>query len=182
MAESASIKKMSPRHEAILVYILANPTSSYSEVAAYFGVTRSWLSTIIHSQAFQDQLARRQNEIFDAGILQGLEDKLSAAAHLSLDHYLEKIPTMTTDQLISSTDKVLGKLGFGSKGPGGGANINAQNVQINYGHVPKEVVEAAREKIGKNQVGQNDSPPALPNKSATKGAEVEGALVRAEGA
>lgn len=178
MAEN-QIKQMSSRHEQILNYILLNPTKTYGEVAGHFGVTPAWLSVIIHSDAFQRRLSERQDEIFDAGVLQPISDKLSAAADLTIDKYLEKVPTFTADQLISSTDKLLGKLGFGSKTSvqPGGTIING-NVyqQVNNGHVPKEVIAEARNKIGNssNQMGKAYKCAALLYQTTYERLETEG--------
>jgi hypothetical protein len=182
MAEN-QIQKMSSRHQAILNFILANPTCKYSEVAAEFGVTQAWLSTIIHSHAFQDQLRRRHDELFDAAVVQPLGDKLHAAAHMTLDEYMEKVPNLSADQLISSTDKLLGKLGFGTK-QNGATVIHGdviQNNQVNSAHVSPEVLAEARERIGTNQVGAADRQPSLPDPNPAPGTEIEGMAIREEG-
>lgn len=179
MAE-VQIKQMSSRHEQILNYILLNPTKTYGEVAGHFGVTPAWLSVIIHSDAFQRRLSERQDEIFDCGVLQPISDKLSAAADLTIDKYLEKVPTFTADQLISSTDKLLGKLGFGSKPNGvpSGATVINGNVynQVNNHHVPKEIVAEARSKIGNtsNQMGKAYKCAALLYQTTYERLEAEG--------
>ena len=102
MAQSAQIQQMSAKHTDILNFILANPIMKLGDVAAHFSVTQSWLSTIIHSDAFQDQLQRRQDEIFDSGILQPIATKLTAAADATLETYMEKIPNLDADQLINA--------------------------------------------------------------------------------
>jgi hypothetical protein len=156
--------------------MIAHPLAPLREVAAHFEVTQPWLSTIIHSHAFQDQLSRRKDEVFDVAVLQGLDEKLGAAAHQTLDAYLEKVPSLTADQLISAQDKLIGRLGYGSNGRGDThVQVNVQN-----NHVSGEVLEEARNRIGTNKVGEASSPAALPDKSAEVGTEIEGTLVRAE--
>lgn len=176
MAQSASIQKMSHKHEEILNYLLANPLMKLSEVAGHFEVTQPWLSTIIHSHAFQNQLSLRQDQVFDSAILAGLDEKLGAAAHQTLDAYLEKVPSLTADQLISAQDKLIGRLGYGSNGAG----KPGVAVQVNINHVQKEVLEEARNRIGTNKVGETSSPTALPDLSSEVGTEIEGTLVRNE--
>lgn len=164
-------------------FILANPTCKYSEVAAHFKVTQAWLSVIVHSHAFQDQLRRRHDELFDAAVVQPLGDKLHAAAHMTLDEYMEKVPTLSADQLISAGDKLLGKLGFGTKTQGTTIVHGdvVQNQQVNHSHVSPEVLAEARERIGTNKVGAADSPPALSDPQAAQGSEIEGVAVREKG-
>lgn len=178
MAQSASIAKMSHRHEAILNYMLCNPTHPMSLVAGQFEVSQAWLSTIVHSHAFQDQLARRKDEFFEVAVLQDLGSKLGAAAHQTIDAYLEKVPTLSADQLISAQDKLLSRLGYGTNAKGGTINADVVNIQNN--HVTKDVLEEARNRIGTNQVGEASSPAALQDKSTNSGTEIEGALVREE--
>lgn len=172
---------MSTRHEAILQFMIGNPTLKMSEIAGHFGVTPAWLSTIVWSDAFQNQLARRHDELFDVAVVQELGDKVSAAAHMTMDEYLAKIPTMTTDQLINGSDKLLKSLGYGSKGT---TNFNigeGSNVQVNNHQVGGDVLAKAREKIGKSQVGPADSPPALQDQSTEEPAEEKGDSLREEG-
>lgn len=184
MAKSAQVQKMSPRHEAILNYILANPTCKYSEVAARFEVTQAWLSTIIHSHAFQDQLKRRHDELFDVAVVRELGEKLHAAAHMTLDEYMDKVPNLNADQLITAGDKLLGKLGFGTKSTVVHGDV-VQNTQINTTHVSKQVLDEARKRIGwrddTDQVGAADQPSTLSDPKAAQGTEIEGVAIRAEG-
>jgi hypothetical protein len=178
MAKSASIAKMSHRHEAILNYMIMNPTHPLSLVAGHFEVSQPWLSTIIHSHAFQDQLARRKDEFFEVAVLQDLGDKLGAAAHQTIDAYLEKVPNLTADQLITAQDKLLARLGYGtSKGNGAG---NGVTVNIQNNHVTKDVLEEARNRIGTHKVGEASGPTALQDQSTHEGIEIEGTLVREE--
>ena len=169
---------MSHKHEDILNYLLLHPTQKMGEVAAHFGVTFPWLSTIVHSHAFQDQLKRRQDEVFNSAVLAPIEDKLGAAAQVTLDAYLEKVPTLTADQLISAQDKLLNKLGYGSNGNSHGPVTN--NTQINFTQVDGDVLKEARNRIGTSQVGAPDSQPALPDHSADGVTEIEGVVVREE--
>lgn len=177
MAKSAQIQKMSNKHEDILRFIIANPLMKMGDVAAHFNVTFPWLSTIIHSHAFQDQLKRRHDELFDVAIVQEIGGKLEAAAQVTIDAYLEKVPTLTADQLISAQDKILGRLGYGSRN-GDGAIGTQINVQVNQ--VDGEILKEARNRIGTTQVGEADSPSALPDKRTNGGAEIEGSFVREE--
>ena len=167
--------------------MLMNPTLKMSQIAAHFCVTPSWLSTIVHSDAFQDQLARRGDEMFEVGVVQELGSKITGAAHMAIEEYIDKIPTLTSDQLINSTDKLLGRLGYGSSGGMGGINIgDGATVQINGNQVAPDIVARAREKIGakvngKNEVGSGDSQSALQNdEQAEVFIEAQGTSLREE--
>ena len=168
---------MSHKHEDILNFMLANPLLKMSEIAAHFGVTFPWLSTIVHSHAFQDQMKRRQDQLFECAVLGTIDEKIGAAAQVTLDAYLEKVPTLTGDQLISAGDKLLGRLGYGTRG--NGHNGDTYNLtQINQ--VDPAVLEEARDRIGTVKVGAPDSQPALSDHSADGATEIEGVVVREE--
>ena len=158
---------------------MLNPLLKMGEVAAHFGVTFPWLSTIVHSHAFQDQLARRKDQVFDSAVLAPIEDKLGAAAQVTLDAYLEKVPTLSADQLISAQDKLLGRLGYGSK-PGGGGNTFLGDVNVQVNTVEKSILEEARNRIGTTKVRAPDNPPALQDQRSDQGTEIEGLVIRGE--
>lgn len=184
------VAKLSSRHEDIMNYILANPLVSLGDIAGKFGVTQPWLSVIINSDVFKELLSQRREEIFDVAVLQGIDVKLEAAIDMGLDKYLEKIPTMTTEQVTNGTDKLLGRMGFGSNGSGAaGPTINAKNVQIN-GNVSPDLLAEARTRIGqvKSEVqidqiemGQADPEAALPGGASEDRGEEERLAIRAEG-
>jgi hypothetical protein len=96
---------------------------------------------------------------------------------------MEKVPNLSADQLISAGDKLLGKLGFGTK-QNGATVIHGdviQNNQVNTAHVSPEVLAEARERIGTNKVGAANSPATLPDPYPAPGAEIEGVAIREEG-
>lgn len=179
MAESAQIQKLSHRHEQILQHLIAHPTQKLGDVAAQFSVTPAWLSTIIRSHAFQEQLALRQDELYDATVVQPLGEKLHSAAHMTLEAYMEKIPNLSADQLAVASDKLLGRLGYGApRGGGNGNGTTVNNTYIQNNHVSRDVLEEARNRIGNNPVGSPDSPPALSSAPSKQGTEIEGMAVR----
>lgn len=160
--------------------MIANPTLKMSLIAGHFGVTPAWLSTIVWSDAFQNQLARRHDELFDVAVVQELGDKVTAAAHMTIDEYIDKVPNLTADQLISGGDKLLGRLGYGIKN--GSTNFNlGDGAQIQVNQVTGDVLAKAREKIGKSQVGATDSTPALQDQRTEESVEEEGDSIREEG-
>jgi len=43
------IKTISPKHDAIMDALIANPAQKLGTLAGIFGVSQAWLSVIIHS-------------------------------------------------------------------------------------------------------------------------------------
>lgn len=146
MALSAQIAKVSIKHDAILDFLVANPTLKRSEVAGYFGVTVPWLSTIIHSCAFQDLLKQRQDLIFDVAVVQPIRDKLMGAANMAAEKLMEALTYETDTKTLNTVlDTTLANLGYGQKTVG--IPVNQQN---NFTlNITKEDLAGAREMIGR---------------------------------
>ena len=145
MAQSASIAKLSIRHEAILQYLLANPIVTMGEVAEKFGVTQSWLSVVVNSEAFIEARERYQEIAFHETVLP-VREKLMVAANKALDRLNQLTPMeMDLDKVRKTAETTLAALGFGS--PKGPSTVN--NTQINIGgNASAEVLARARDRIG----------------------------------
>jgi len=84
MADSASIKGLTPRHDAILDFLLVNPHCPRWQMAQHFGVTETWLSIIIHSDVFQARYQEKNQEVFRETVVP-LREKLLGVAHVAVD-------------------------------------------------------------------------------------------------
>lgn len=146
MAESASIKKVSIKHEAILQYLLAHPTWRLQDVAAVFEVTPTWLSIIINSDSFQHRLSQCQGVIFDETIVP-IRARLEALAHLSIERLSERIESSHDIKELRETAKMtLANLGYGTPA----AQIQQTQNIINIHH-SREELKSARRLIGSVQ-------------------------------
>lgn len=154
MATCVQIQKVSHKHQAILHFMLGNPTVPKGEIARHFGVSQAWLSVVINSAAFQEALADYTDEAFHATVLP-LRQKLMAAADAAVDRMNDLIPLESDlDTVRKSADSVLAACGYRSPhtpAPGAPAQYNQQN---NYflGNASPEVLARAREKIGQRDV------------------------------
>lgn len=153
MAQSAGIQKVGIRHEAILNYLLENPTRSLGETAAHFGITQPWLSCIIHSDAFQSKLRERQDTVFHHTVVATIKDKAALVAHAALDKLADQLANglvQDPKQLTDTADKILGRLGYGgNNGAQSGVTVNVNNNTVT---VDRALLEAARERIGRTRV------------------------------
>jgi hypothetical protein len=139
------LKRLTPRHDAILAFVMANPRIKRGEVASYFGVTEAWLSTIINSDIFQARLAERTDQVF-CETLVPLKDKVEAIAHTALDNLakvLEHDQTAKTN--FATAEMALKMAGFNTKHTAPSGVVN--NTQNNY-IVSGERLAAARERMG----------------------------------
>lgn len=169
MAEN-QIKSLRPHHDAILNYLLANPTAKMTEVASEFGVTPAWLSVVINSDVFQTKLRARQDEVFECTIAADIKDKLLGVAHLAVEKLSESLSYETDTKTISdATNMALKNLGFGQKVIGTQINLSQENkTQVN---VSAEIIENARALVGKARQVMEEPPlelerQALPEDSA----------------
>lgn len=122
--------KLSHRHEAIIQWMIHNPDRPLQECAAYFGVGATWLSCIIHSDAFQERLAQQQEKVFSETTLH-LKKKLEATAHVGVEKLGQYIAESSDPKFVAeATDKILHRLGYA---PSQGARSHAgpTNIQNN---------------------------------------------------
>lgn len=150
MAESNSIAKLSHMHIGIMDYMVANPQVSKGQVAAHFGVTRTWLSIVINSHAFQDMLKQRQDQFFGAVVVP-LREKMIGVADQALDRLAEKIEVMESAEALETADKLLHRLGFAPNtklnGQVPGGQQGAVMQQTNF-FVGADILNSARAKFG----------------------------------
>lgn len=141
--ERYQLQKVSVTHDQIMNWLIANPgTGMMGRCAIHFGLTPAWLSTIVHTDAFQAQLRDKQEKLFEAHIMP-LEEKIVGTAHAAIDKLGEAIMTeASTRVLADTTDKLLNRLGYGATG--GPTTVN--NTQNNY-NVPKDMYAQARERM-----------------------------------
>ena len=164
MAQSAQVAKLSIRHEAILHFLLANPTISKGEVAERFSVTEAWLSVICNSQAFLEARANYTEEVFHETVLP-LREKMMIAADRALDRINALVPRETDlDKVRKTAESVLASCGFGTGNlrPTGPQALPGVNIQNNfYGNASPAVVERARQRIGVTIEAQTEPAPVL---------------------
>lgn len=146
MAESAEIKKVSIKHESIMNYIMENPQTPLRDVAAFFGISQSWLSTVIHSPAFQDRLAEKKDVLFHHTVVSTIKDKISVLAHKALDKLNEDIDFMSTKETRETAEMALEGLGYVGKGsqPAAPAGVTNNNTYF----VARELFIEAQNRIG----------------------------------
>lgn len=144
--EGVQIVRLSHKHEMMLNWLLLNPDRSLRECADHFGVTQSWLSSVIHSDLFQMTLKERQNSVH-LKIADSIPEKLRRIGDIAL----EKLTTCLEDSedpeyILDATDKVLHRMGFApasSRNPAGSA-ASVHNVQNNV-FVNADDLAAARQ-------------------------------------
>lgn len=108
-------------HEAMADLILENPWISQNQLAAHFGYSPAWISTVITSDAFQSFLATRRAELVDPELRLTLEERFRALTTKSLQVLQEKLSKpadQVSDQLALRAAELGAKsLGIGAHAP-----------------------------------------------------------------
>lgn len=167
--DKSSIKRLSHTHEEIARWLLENPTRPLKDCAKEFGYTQSWLSCIIHSDAFQARLKKLQDGA-DAITILDVPARLRGVAASALDGLGDQVDTALKDGngiahrqfLLDASELALKSLGYGvSKAPVAPGNPLFQQNNYNFPPVDPQTLARARERILNNP----EVSPALPEAS-----------------
>lgn len=111
MAEK-QVAALSHTHEAVMNFMLLNPSLALREVADHFGYTQAWLSTLIHSDLFQAQFESRKEGI-RVRVADNIPQKMRLAADLGMEKLVAKLEqTEDAEFILDATDKLLHRLGY----------------------------------------------------------------------
>lgn len=135
-----TIKKISYTHDAMIDLMIARPMISGNELAAIFGYTAAWISTVRCSDSFKARYAQRRAEIVGPELVQSVEAHFHGVLHRSMEVLAEKL-SKSPDEVSDST--CLRAVELSSRALGYGASQPPQvNVQVN--------VDQHLEKMGDN--------------------------------
>lgn len=116
-----AIAKVSYNHAAMIDLIIANPAVSQNQLAAHFGVTPSWISQVIVSDAFQNALAKRREEVVDPVLMSTVEENFKSLVSRSLDILHQKLnrPALEIPDNLALRALEIGSraAGYGAKDP-----------------------------------------------------------------
>jgi len=124
--------KLRYTHEAVIDMILADPGISQGKLAAMFGYTQGWLSTVMGSDAFKAKLAERRGELVDPVLALSIEERFRGVVEKSLEVLQEKLsqPALgVPDQLALRAAEL------GAKALGLGGNQPAPIVMVPQDHL-----------------------------------------------
>lgn len=162
-SQRPQLMRLSVSHEAIINWLLLNPGKNQMKYCAeHFGYTRAWLSSIVHSDAFQAKLRDRQEQLF-GDMMPSLAEQATGVAQVALEQLGEKLEKeeMPAKFLLDTTDRLLGRLGYSPSSPAPGTVIN-NNTQVNNFPVSPDMLKNAREM---SRTGDSNDRPALPDAS-----------------
>lgn len=142
-------------------FMLQNPDMRLSEVARHFGYTQSWLSIIIHSDAFRSEYNRRRG-LIDARVAADIPTRLRALGSRALEQMENAFDTNS-----ASMDLAREVLQLAAKAEGIGVPKNAIQpapaVNMTFNVTP-DMLQHARERmlsIRSTVPAQDSQAPAL---------------------
>lgn len=172
MAQSAQIKNINPWHRNLADWLIVNGTSPgwNARAAEHFKVTRPWLSSVYHSDAFQDYF-QRLSASHSSALHLSIKEKLTGTLDQAIEKLQDRIEvqgdSISTNNLLDVID-ILGKrTGLGERQAEG-----IPTIQNNVLVVTQEDLAKSRERM--RGIKGESSPRALEN------SVIEGKILSAE--
>jgi len=83
--DRVQLGRLSITHEAIMDWLISNPgRGQMGRCAIHFGFTRAWLSSMVHSDAFQAKLRDKQDVMFTGTVIP-LRDQMNGVAQRAIE-------------------------------------------------------------------------------------------------
>jgi len=139
-AAKPPIQKLRYTHEALLDILIVEPWISQNELAARFGMSASWISTIICSDLFQSRLAARREQLVDPEVRFSIKTQMEGLLARSMEvlrHKLNADPDQVPDRLAVQVATMAGK-NLGMQAP---PSVSVQETHVHL------------EELGQNLVG-----------------------------
>lgn len=148
-------------------WLLQNPEKSLRQCADHFGFTQSWLSTVIHSDAFQAQYKALQAEA-NSRVVADIPARMTRILDVALDKLGDMVEqSEDKDFILETSDKILNRMGFA---PNSKSAPAAPPSTINNTFIVNQAdLAAARQNFGR--VIEHEDSNALPNNNPVPAAE-----------
>lgn len=123
-ATMGRLQKCSYTHKAMVDLIIEHPEYSQNQLAHHFGYTPGWISNVLASDAFQEQLEARKELIIDPALKATITERFRALTIRSLEILHEKLNKPNVSDTV-----VLRSVELGAKALGVGGNAPPQKVE-----------------------------------------------------
>jgi hypothetical protein len=124
------IQKVRYSHDAMIDLIIENPWVHQNELAAHFGYSPAWISTVMATDMFKARLAQRRDEVIDPALKASLEERFRAVVTKSLQVLQEKL-----EAPVVPDNLVLRAVELGAKALGLGGNAQAAPMAYPVDHL-----------------------------------------------
>lgn len=89
--------RIAMNHDAIIDFLIAQPTATYKEIAAVFNYTEVGIGIIVRSDSFQARYHKRKGDMVDPIVMAKIEDRLTGLAMMSAKILEEKLIANPSD-------------------------------------------------------------------------------------
>lgn len=86
-----TVAKIRYSHTDMIDFIIANPGITQNDIAARYGYSVGWVSTVMASDAWQSAMAARRSEICDPVLVATVEERFKGITLLSLERLKQKL-------------------------------------------------------------------------------------------
>lgn len=125
-------------HDAMIDWIIANPTAKNSELAEFFGYSAVYTARLTCSDIFQARLQERKAEVVNPVLTASIEDRINGLLALSLDVVETELERSRNPSLAMKSMETLVRAGkYGAK-----PLVNVNNVQNYIAVVPQKAQTA----------------------------------------
>lgn len=170
LALSAQVKNVNPWHEKLAAWMLVHAGSPgwNRRAAENFGVSSAWISTVVHSDAFQDYYQRLRQETTVPAVFSARErllGTLDQAIDLVQDKLEKDGSTLTLSNLLDTVDVLAKRTGHGE---GKSSSVEISNQVL---LVTKEELQESRARMrgSKPLTLDNQQAGTTPSTSQTDG-------------
>lgn len=139
------IQQMSHRHHAVLDWMLLNPDRPLKHCSADLGYTKEWIYALVHTDAFQAELAQRRKQL-ENQVIAGVHKKMAEATDRALDIVIDALSTDDCDAGYAFAVADKGMKHIGASKDIKQTNVQT-NVQVNESRVTQNVLARGRELI-----------------------------------
>lgn len=125
------LQKVRYTHEALIDMIIAHPEATQNDLAAYFGYTAAWVSNIMASDAFKEQMTKRRVEIIDPSLRDLVEKRFEALSLKSLEVLMHKLeaPKVSDNVALRAAELGARSLGFGQAAPPPAPQVSGNHLE-----------------------------------------------------
>ncbi len=144
-AKAPMLQGLNHRHQQIINWLIANPHRGLGECAKDFGYSQTWISQVIHSDAFQALYQARCQQL-GVAVVHTIKDEITNTAAMAMAAIRKRIETGVASEklLLGTTKTVLDTLGY-TRGAAPQVQVNAAApVQVTV--VDKAALINARER------------------------------------
>lgn len=111
-SKDALKRGLTPTHELMMDWILENPGGTLKQMGAYFDYSPSWLSTVMHTDAFKAYAAERMKDVH-ATVTADIPARMRALAEISIEKMTEvMLKAEDADTIKDGFDKVMARYGY----------------------------------------------------------------------